>query len=164
MNDSYGFEIDVPVRNEWSNVTLLVTSVQNCFHAMFGDVADSHNVAMVTGELLENAIKYGDWSSPSDEHRLRLRVSGSPDRARITVENPATPESYADLQATLAWLAKFPSPDEAYRARLLALASTTDPDVSKLGIVRIAHEGRCTVQASYAEGSVRISAEIRRSS
>src|SRR6188508_1944731 len=116
MNDSYGFEIDVPVRNEWSNVTLLVTSVQNCFHAMFGDIVDSHNVAMITGELLENAIKYGDWSSSAHEHRLRLRVSGSPQRASITVENPATAESYADLRATLDWLEKFPSPDEAYRA------------------------------------------------
>jgi hypothetical protein len=162
MNESYGFEIDVPVRNEWSNVTLLVTSVQNCFHAMFGDIADSHNVAMVTGELLENAIKYGDWSSAANEHRLRLRVAGSPERASITVENPATADSYADLRNTLDWIEKFPSPDEAYRARLLALAQTTDPDVSKLGLVRIANEGRCRISASYQDGAVRISAEIKR--
>ena len=31
----FGFSIDVPVRNEWANVSLLVTSVQNCFNAMF---------------------------------------------------------------------------------------------------------------------------------
>lgn len=160
MSEVFGFEIDVPVRNEWSNVTLLVTSVQNCFHAMFGSVVDSHNIAMVTGELLENAIKYGDWSKGEPGHRLRLRVTGASDRARVTVENPATQAQYEDLCRALAWLESFASADEAYRARLLALAQTTDPDVSKLGLVRIAYEGRCSIKAEYVEGAVRVSAEI----
>ena len=58
--EEYGFAIDVPVRNDWSNVALLVTSVQNCFNAMFANVEGSRTVAMVTGELLENAIKFSE--------------------------------------------------------------------------------------------------------
>ena len=127
----FGFKIDVPVRNEWENVSLLVTSVQNCFNAMFSNVDGSQTVAMVTGELLENAIKYGSWTAGG--HYLRLNVGGGPKRARVSVENPIAPGAAADLQSTLAWIKEFPSAEQAYRARLLALAQTTDPDVSKLG-------------------------------
>ena len=36
--DEIGFSIDMTVRNEWRNVDLLRTSVQNCFTAVFADV------------------------------------------------------------------------------------------------------------------------------
>jgi hypothetical protein len=157
-DDDYSFEIDVPVRNEWSNVTLLVTSVQNCFHAMFGNVDGSHTVAMVAGELLENAIKYGDWSR--GRPRLRLVVAGSQAKARVTVENPALEDSVGEVQRTLDWLQGFKSVDEAFRARLIAIAQTADPDVSKLGLVRIAYEGRCVIQASYEKNVLRVTAEV----
>jgi len=37
------FSLDLPVRNEWSNVELLRTSVQSCFTAVFSDVQGSHD-------------------------------------------------------------------------------------------------------------------------
>src|SRR5438105_9205443 len=51
---------------------------------------------------------------------------------------PADAGSVTDLQRTLEWMKDYPSADAAYRARLLAIASTVDPEVSKLGLVRIA--------------------------
>jgi hypothetical protein len=154
----FGFKIDVPVRNEWANVSLLVTSVQNCFNAMFADVDGSQTVAMVAGELLENAIKYGCWTAGG--HYLRLNVQGGAKRARVSVENPVDPAAVAELQRTLDWIKEFPSAEAAYRARLLALAQTTDPDVSKLGLTRVAYEGRCTLAAEVLEGAVRVTAEL----
>jgi hypothetical protein len=159
MSDEYEFSINVPVRNEWSNVSLLVTSVQNCFNAMFANVKGSRTVAMVTGELLENAIKYGVWVS--EEQHLRLGVSGKADLAQITVENPATLEAFDELQKSLEWMNGFADAEAAFRARLLALATTTDPTVSRLGVVRIAYEGRCTLRAEYADGIVKVCAELR---
>lgn len=153
----FGFKIDVPVRNEWANVSLLVTSVQNCFNAMFSDVDGSQTVAMVTGELLENAIKYGRWTG---DHYLRLNVGGGARRARVSVENPADAGAVADLQRTLDWIKEFPSAEHAYRARLLSLAQTTDPEVSKLGLVRVAYEGRCVLTAELIDGAVRVTAEL----
>jgi hypothetical protein len=158
MSDDYDFSINVPVRNDWSNVSLLVTSVQNCFIAMFANVKGSRTVAMVTGELLENAIKYGTWKD-EDEH-LRLGVSGRTDRARITVANPCDLESFQELQRSINWMGEFADAEAAFRARLLAIATTADPEISKLGIVRIAHEGRCKVSADYADGIVRVVAEL----
>jgi hypothetical protein len=154
----FGFKIDVPVRNEWANVSLLVTSVQNCFSAMFSNVEGSQTVAMVTGELLENAIKYGNWSSVG--HHLRLNVGGGARGAMVSVENPVDPGAAADLQRTLEWIKGFPSADEAYRARLLALAQTTDRDVSKLGLARIAYEARCVISAEILGETVRVTADV----
>src|SRR5262249_37618116 len=74
-NDDFGFSIDLTVRNEWRNIDLLRTSVQNCFIAVFADFDGCHSIAMVTGELLENALKYGDWTR-GDRAMFRLRVQG----------------------------------------------------------------------------------------
>jgi hypothetical protein len=159
MSQDYDFAINVPVRNDWSNVSLLVTSVQNCFNAMFANVRGSRTVAMVTGELLENAIKYGSWTK--DDQRLRLRVSGTAESTRVTVDNPADLEKFQDLQRSLEWMNGFADAEAAFRARLLAIATTTDTDVSKLGVVRIAHEGQCALEAEYVDGIVRVTAEIK---
>ena len=40
--DDFGFSIDLTVRNEWKNIDLLRTSVQNCFIAVFADL-DGHD-------------------------------------------------------------------------------------------------------------------------
>jgi hypothetical protein len=157
-DQQFGFAIDVPVRNEWANVSLLVTSVQNCFNAMFSDVDGSQTVAMVTGELLENAIKYGQWTRG---RYLRLSVSGGGAEARVSVENPADRDALADLQRTLDWIKEFPSAEAAYRARLLALAQTTDPEVSKLGLIRVAYEGRCVLTAELIGDVVRVTARVQ---
>jgi hypothetical protein len=159
VSDVYDFTIDVPVRNEWSNVSLLVTSVQNCFSAMFANVNGSRTVAMVTGELLENAIKYGVWTS--QERRLRLAVSGSTSAAQIRVENPGTARDFGELRQCIDWIAGFPSAEAAYRAKLLALATTTDPTVSRLGIVRIAYEGKCSLAADFESETICVTATLQ---
>lgn len=159
MSDDYGFQIDVPVRNEWQNVTLLVTSVQNCFHAMFADLDGSQKVAMVAGELLENAIKYGAWKKDGSHH-LRLRVSGRKGQAKVTVENPVHEGAVEEVRRTLDWMKEHPSADAAYRARLVAIAQTADPEISKLGLVRIAYEGRAEVSIAHEDGILRVTAQL----
>lgn len=157
----FAFNIDVPVRSEWSNVDLLITSVENCFAAMFADIDGCHTIAMVTGELLENAIKYGDWTRG---HRVfRLHVSGRDKEATVSVENPISPDNKAieDLFATLSWLDGFKSPDEAYRARLLEVANAPrGGGMSKLGLVRIAYEANCRLRAEKENDAVRVTAQL----
>jgi hypothetical protein len=157
----FAFNIDVPVRSEWSNVDLLITSVENCFAAMFADIDGCHTIAMVTGELLENAIKYGDWTRG---HRVfRLHVSGRDKEATVSVENPITPDNKAvdELFETINWLGTFASPDEAYRARLLEVANAPrGGGMSKLGLVRIAYEANCRIQAEKHADAVRVTAQL----
>jgi hypothetical protein len=159
---AFNFSIDLPVRSEWSNVDLLRTSVQNCFTAIFSDIEGCHSLAMVTGELIENAIKYGDWSGP-DEQRFHLRVWGEGRSAHVSVENPVQQSdgNAAEVMKTLGWMRGFASPCDAYRAKLLEVAAAARaPGDSKLGLVRIAYEGNCQLTAELVRGVLRVQAEL----
>jgi len=144
----YTFEIDVPVRTEWANVDLLVTSVQNCFCAMFASIDGSHAIATVAGELLENAIKYGEWKAGEQQH-LRLQIRGEKTAAIVIVENPCgNTESIELLRSTIRWIEGFSSAKEAYCAKLVEVAARPAKDtMSGLGLVRIAYEGGCKLEA-----------------
>jgi len=89
---------------------LLRTSVQNCFIAVFADLDGCHTLAMVTGELLENALKYGDWSS-ANRAMFRLRVVGRQRNTEVSVQNPINGGHHTEkLLATLEWI-KANAPD-----------------------------------------------------
>jgi hypothetical protein len=162
--DDFGFSIDLTVRNEWKNIDLLRTSVQNCFIAVFADLDGCHAIAMVTGELLENALKYGDWTS-GDRAQFRLRVHGREGNIEVSVQNPlrAADPSAASLMQSLEWLNGYPKPEQAYRARMLQIAQEdVDAAPSKLGLVRIAAEGNCRITARVDNGTVTVTAVLMR--
>lgn len=156
------FSLDLPVRNEWSNVDLLRTSVQSCFTAVFSDIEGCYSLAMVTAELIENAIKYGDWRA-SVEQRFRLRVWGEGRHAHVLVENPvhSSDPGAEEVLQTLGWMRRFASPSDAYRAKLLEIAATDHVlGRSRLGLVRIAYEGNCILTAELVRGVLRVQAEL----
>ena len=162
--DDLGFSIDMTVRNEWRNVDLLRTSVQNCFIAVFADLDGCHAIAMVTGELLENALKYGDWNS-GDRAQFRLRVHGREGTIEVSVQNPlkANDPNAAAVMSSLEWLNGFAKPDQAYRARMLQIAQEEgEAAPSKLGLVRIAAEGNCKISARTDNGTVTVTAVLQR--
>lgn len=163
--NSFHFSLDVPVRNEWRNIDLLRTSVQNCFQAAFSDMDGCNALAMVTGELLENAMKYGYWKTDDDVTPFRLHVSGKQSETVVTVENPVIPghEGLDQLLDTIKWIKSFDNPGDAYRARLLEIASSEDePTASKLGLVRVAYEGNCTLDAEVNGDTLTIKAVWRK--
>lgn len=155
----FAFYICLPVRNEWRNIDLLRTSVQSCFTAMFADIDGCHAVAMVTGELLENALKYGSWGlddAVTARSVFRLRAVGDGEGVEVSVQNPCATDgaTIARLEETVRWISLQPNPEAAYRLRLLQIASSEDPaTVGGLGLVRIAYEGNCEV-STKVEGDV----------
>lgn len=161
--ETFSFSLDLPVRNEWRNVELLRTSVENCFQAVFADVDGKSAISMVTGELLENALKYGDWDSEAARRAFRLRVDGDRDRAVVMVQNPIRPgdPGLDEVLATVAWIRTFKSPGDAYRARLLEIAQAEgEVGPSRLGLVRVAYEGNCTVDAEVEGTTLTITARM----
>jgi hypothetical protein len=156
------FSIDLPVRGEWASADLLRTSVLNCFAAVYRDLDGCHSLAMVTGELVENAVKYGDWIR-SDDQRFRLRVWREGRQAHVSVENPVHHDDVGpeEVLTTLCWMRGFASPSDAYRAKLLEIAAShRDSGNSKLGLVRIAYEGNCLLTAALSRGVLRVHAEL----
>lgn len=158
----FSFSIDLPARHDWENVDLLRTSLLNCFTAMFQNIERCQALAMITGELLENAVKYGDWER--ERSHFRLRVWGAGREAHVSVENPIAADSQhvARLHETLAWLKGFASPEEAYRARLLEIAASTDRSAEGgLGLARVAYEGNCTLRVDVpASGVLCVTADL----
>jgi anti-sigma regulatory factor (Ser/Thr protein kinase) len=156
----FQFSIDLPVLNLWKNVDLLLTSVQNCFVAVFADVDGCNAISMVTGELVENAIKYGYWSG-HDKH-FRLRINGRRGAVAIQVENPVDPGNpqIHNLEATLRWIAEFPNTETAYRTKMLEIASQPGGS-SGFGLVRCAYEGSSILRAELVDGNaLRVVAEM----
>ena len=159
--DSFNFSIALPVRSDWANVDLLRTSEQNCVTAICCVIVGCRSLAMVTGELIENAIKYGDWSRTED-HRFHLRVWGEGRSAHVSVENPVNGDAHADaVLETLGWMRRFASPGDAKHTKQHKDTTTErEPGNSKLGLVRIAYEGNCILTAEIARGMLRVQAEL----
>jgi len=150
------FHLEPPIEPEWQNVDLLRLAILNCLSAVFGDQDLSESVGIVTSELLENAIKYGDWST-AERRFLTLSVRGTADRVEVEVASPIEPTSphLENVRKTIAWIERFPSPREAYIARMQAIAAMEETQgVSRMGLVRIAYEGPCAIEATLGEPRV----------
>jgi hypothetical protein len=150
------FAIDLPIQSEWPNVELVRNAILGCFRATFAHLECCERMAMIAGELMENAIKYGRWSD--QQHQLRLHLRGDQSEVEIAVEAPVDPTSprVTELFATLDWMEGFPTAAAAYQARVLAIAENPHHTGSKLGLVRIAHEGGCHLRAELSGPLLRV--------
>lgn len=160
MKGRFGFSIDLPVRNDWRNVDLMRSSIQSCFMAVFRDLDGCHAMSMVTGELLENAMKYGHWGE--SEQVFRLRITGDSTHATIVVENPASRASghVERLDQTIAWIRSFANPRDAYRTRLREIADADVKQSRQLGLVRVAYEGNGILSSAFDGSVVTVTVEI----
>jgi hypothetical protein len=135
--------LELSLRPEWE----VIKATWDRCHAFFGgagfDDDVSYGLSMVCQELLENAVKYGDFSRESD---LALSVEISPRLVTIEVKSPFKDGETAlrDLDSTVQWIRGYQNPFEAYVERLKQVSSQPFANrESGLGLVRIAYEGRC---------------------
>src|SRR5512138_3558947 len=109
------FHVELPLHPGWEAIEPLRASVLACVKAVFPHPALAASVALVTAELLENALKFGRWDAAGGGV-FGLRVGGTQDRVEIEVSSPvaADDEHLARLRAELARIAAAPSPEQAY--------------------------------------------------
>jgi hypothetical protein len=111
------------------------------------DRDEVYALTMATSELLENAVKYGDWvRAPGD--KIGLQIDVAPRSVTVEVQCPTSDDLRAlrKLDEQIQWIRGFQSPFEAYVERLkLVSARGADLGESGLGLIRIAYEGRCVV-------------------
>ena len=139
----------------WENVDLLRTAILNCISVIVGNSDASNAVGMIVSELLENAIKYGDWSQDDKGSLLGLHIAGNEERVEVDVSSPMAPSSknYEEIKATIEWIGSFASPQDAYNARIRMLAEGIEAK-SKMGLVRIAYEGPCSLSPELSDAGV----------
>jgi len=148
------FHLELPIGPEWQNVDLLRLAILNCLAAVFGDQELSESVGIVT---------YGDWSKRRGMRFLTLSVRGSGSEVRVEVVSPVLSGSphLTNINATLAWIHRFPSAREAYIARMQMIADQPEKTgESKMGLVRIAYEGPCRIEATVEGEALHVHASI----
>lgn len=154
MNDVIRLDLSIP--SQWSRIDSVRQGISLCLSAVFGDLALKDSAAMVSAELLENAIKYGQQGG------IKLSIAEEADKLVIEVTNAIGSASHARaLEDRIAWVRGFESASEAYLAALARVyeQSTVDQLGSGLGIVRIAYEGGCEVDCfASAPGQITVRA------
>lgn len=104
-----------------------------------------HALQMVSSELVENAVKYGDFSA-SGNQKITHSVDVRDGRITVEVKNPIKPsdEDHLDrLDSQIQWIRGFQNPFEAYVEKLKEVsAKMLAAGESGLGLVRIAYEGQ----------------------
>jgi hypothetical protein len=158
MSVGFNFTIDFPVRGEWENVDQVRLSLQSCIATLFQNVDLRDVLAMVSGELLENAVKYAHRTT---EHTMfRLKVWGAlDDVAFVQVSNPVDAESAQLVLETIANIRSAPSVADSYFQRMREIASRPSR-MSRLGLLRIAYEAGCEITGEVEAGVLTITAAI----
>ncbi|PKL37434.1 MAG: ATP-binding protein [Spirochaetae bacterium HGW-Spirochaetae-1] len=118
-------------------------------------------VIMVTGELIENAIKYGTFSNGQNDIFYSVEISGR--IITMEVRNPigsGEDENLMKLDRMVQWIRGYQNPFEAYIERLQQIAVKPFEDgESGLGLTRIAYEGQSIVDFyAAADNSIAVSA------
>jgi anti-sigma regulatory factor (Ser/Thr protein kinase) len=154
-----GFSFKTRVSNSWANIELLRQAVIASARAVF-DEGMSVAIGTVASELMENAVKYGCWNA-STIQTMRVAVRGRESVIEVDVESPSSPAAAAELEKHLAWMRTFTSAEEAYQARILDLTTQPSDKRSRMGLVRIAVDGRCSIHAELsADGLLVVRATI----
>jgi hypothetical protein len=140
--------LEVELQPEWRNVTRASEAVALLVLGTYGDDDLRDAIAMVSAELLENAIKYAD-----PQKLVRLTIHDDAKAITVEVTNAVVqPEEIQRLAARLDWLRNQPDPASAWvEALSLATAGTSNPERPGLGILRIAHEGGSRVDYDVSE-------------
>lgn len=154
----FNFTIDFPVLGEWENVDQVRLSLQSCIATLFQNVDLRHVLAMVAGELLENAVKY---AHRADDHTMfRLKIWGAlGDVAFVQVSNPIDDDGARTVLDAIGDIRSASSVADSYFQRMREIA-TRPSRLSRLGLLRIAYEGGCELSADVAAGILTVTATI----
>jgi len=152
--------LDLVICSQWERIDSVRDVVANCVAAVFGELDLKDSLAMVSAELLENALKYGQ---PEGRVRLSIRTDGHD--LVVTVGNNIDKKSRhpQTLQRWLTWLRQFDDAFAAYTAALRQVYERNDEEDSGLGFARIGYEGHCQLACDVSRsGFVSVSARCRR--
>jgi len=138
-------DIQFEIKPVWPKVEVAREKSENFLRkAGINNQDHVNSIVMVLGELVENAIKYGEFENKNQ----KINISLEKDNNMIISEvvSPVSPKRSVDFQKldeTIQWIRGYQNPFEAYLERLkeISLKDLTNGE-SGLGLVRIAYEGQ----------------------
>jgi hypothetical protein len=139
----------------WPEIDTVYNKANNYFSSFNFNLDYVDRVTMVTCELVENAIKYGNFQN---EEKVKVGVKIKNDKVTIVVKNPIGEKSLPylrELDKTIQWVRSFQNSYEAYIERMRRISTEPLNFVkSELGIVRITHEGQATIDFIIHDGKM----------
>jgi hypothetical protein len=148
MQELLVYEVRAPrILQFWENCDRLVRSVLLALEDRVEADFEKRAIATVCNEMLENVLKYSNWGQ---EKRPLFHFEFFDDRrAIVRTQNVIDfqQQHHLRLQELLQVLHKTDTAKEAYEARVRDIASKGyDAKTSaQLGLLRLAHETRCTI-------------------
>jgi len=138
----------------WANVRAVRASVRELLLDYPSEF--NHAATMVSSELLENAIKYGEGVAAAPMIQFHLGLVD--EMIQVKVINGSTdPVAVDELMCHVRLVRESSDKAALYQARLEQLLM--HPSTSaKLGIYRIAHEGRFDIDCAYVNEVVTVTA------
>lgn len=148
---------------EWDEIEMVRNKCSEFFLENGISEAVIHAGSMVVSELLENSIKYGDFSNKKSS--VGVNVSINSHTIIVEVSNPVNEIAYEQLKTldkTIQWIRGFQDPFQAYIDILKEVSRRPMRDEnSGLGLVRIAYEGDAILDFFVSdEGILNVSAII----
>jgi len=134
------------IKPVWGELENVRDNIRNFLEQQNVPADDVYSGVMITSELVENAIKYGDESDSPD-----IQVYAEFEKGEITIEvrnhiRDSEDENLQKLDRAIQWVNGFQFPFEAYIEKLKYVSSKNlEEGESGLGLVRIAYEGHANI-------------------
>lgn len=144
---------------EWEKIDSIQDEVMDYILEQKKSEADSDAIGMIASELLENAIKYGQFSRSQD---IELVITINSASITVEVTNPiddTNDENIKRLDERIQWIRGFQNPFEAYIRAITTISSQHhNRGDSGLGLVRVAYEGHAIIDFYMDDSSLYVSA------
>lgn len=138
----------------WDHIRKIRKQVGDALHDSDPNLRSA--AMMVTSELVENAVKYGEEVPAAPQISLSLTVRG--EQLVINVTNGCADQSgIRELETRIREINEAPDKSTLYMARLEALLADSS-ESGKLGLYRIAFEGQFDLDFRYTDQVVSITA------
>jgi hypothetical protein len=151
--NTFTIRLEVTLYPEWELAEFLRFSVIDLLASAGHSRPSCEGHAMVVGELVENAIKYGDWTGGHPQDAFSLTLRAGPYAAEISVTNGVGNVDRAVELLTRIERMRAKDPAEAYLERLQEVAASTE-DEGGLGLIRVMYEGGCRLSADVSAGGI----------
>jgi hypothetical protein len=156
MNEDVSFNISI--KPTWSIVRELQEKTAQFMNEKKKSKDISEASIMCATELIENAVKYG--TEKPDGSNIDFELHADNEKIMIKVANGIKSEEDKDNVAEhIDKIKESDDPSMLYTERLMELMENPKPGISQLGLYRIAYEGEFTLDYSYQNKILTISAE-----
>jgi len=147
--DAGAVVIRLSLTPDWPKADTVAILAKTAASAAFAHADLSESAGIVADELMENTIKYGDWSCTAN---VTFSLLSHSDQLEIEVSSPcdSTSPHYQRLWASLRNIEKA-NPRDSYLERLAQIAQDHN-ERGGLGLLRLAHEANCRLSARVADG------------